>query len=319
MTPSIPAVLVTAYNRVETTARVLDEIRRAGVSRLYFYVDGPGSAAHAEACARVRELGDQMEDGADVLRLFPESNLGPRNGVASAISWFFEHEEEGIVLEHDCLPSADFFNFSAEMLARYRDDTRIMHVAGTAPYSVAAPGFDYYFIRVPLIWGWASWRRAWRQYDPQLQTLAQFRDSGTIAGEVNGRRAQANWMHYFHAAAAGNLLTWDYPWTYAVMRNHGLCATPVSNMVSNIGFGEGSLHSRNTRSRFAKMPTEALHWPIRHPAIVAPSVAIERRLNRDVFRHKTLKYLLDCFGLGRVLAESKAARMLAGRWVKWTE
>jgi len=255
----------------------------------------------------------------EVSCFFPECNLGPKNGVARAISWFFEHEQEGIILEHDCLPSLDFFRYAAEMLVRYRDDKRIMHVAGMAPYHVPGSPSDYYFIRIPLVWGWASWRRAWQQYDLNMQTLPQFRESGAIAGAVNGVRAQANWMHYFHAAAAGNLQTWDYPWTYAVMRNHGYCITPVRNMISNTGFGRDAVHCRNPKSRFANMSLEPVIWPLRHPAEVCPSVDIEKKLNRDVFRHKTIKYLLELCGMGRAFAESQAARRLAGKMAGWME
>jgi hypothetical protein len=316
---SIPSVLVTAYNRADTTAKVLDAVRTAGAPRVYFYADAPATQRDAKACAEVRKLGSAIEREAELSRFFPESNLGPRNGVARAISWFFENEPEGIILEHDCLPSPDFFRYATEMLARYRYDTRIMHVAGMAPYPVPRSAADYYFIRIPLVWGWASWRRAWQYYDLDMRTLAKFRASGDVAVSVDGKRARANWMHYFHAAAAGNLQTWDYPWTYTVMRNHGYCITPVNNMISNIGFGRDAVHCRNPKSRFANMPVEPLRWPLRHPTVIRPSVDIEKKLNRDVFRHKTLKYLLELCGAGRAFAESKATRQLASRMLRWIE
>ncbi len=53
--------------------------------------------------------------------------------------------------------------------------------------------------------------------------------------------------------------------------------------------------------------------------IHSPSVDVERMLNRDVFRHKTLKYLLELCGLGRAFAESKAARRLAGKMAESME
>ncbi len=317
MTPLLPAVLVTAYNRVETTTKVLEAVRDAGVRRLYFYVDAPRSADDAEACAGVRTLADTMEREADVSRLFPEKNLGPRDGVAKAISWFFEQEQEGIILEHDCLPSLDFFRFAAELLVRYRDDMRVMHITGMAPYSIPTSNADYYFIRIPMIWGWATWHRAWQSYDLQMRTLSEYRRSDAITSAVDGKRAQANWMHYFHAAAAGNLESWDFPWAYAVMRNNGYCITPVSNMVTNVGFSKDAVHCRDLRSRFANMQIEPVNWPIRHPAELVAAMDIERRLNREVFRYKTLKYMLEICGLGRVFAESKVARGLVGRIVKW--
>lgn len=310
-----PAVLVLAYNRKDTTERLLEQLQKIGIAKIYFYVDAPGTLSDTQACQEVRNLCLSIQKWAKLLKFFPEKNLGPRYGVARAIDWFFENEEEGIILEHDCIPSHDFVRFASEMLQTYRDNSRVMHIAGTAPYKIKQYPADYYFTRIPLIWGWATWSRAWKNYDSQMRTLDAFSKAGEIKHVVRGSRAQANWMHYFYAAAAGNLRTWDYQWSYAVMRNQGYCITPVNNMISNIGFGDGALHCTNKESRFAEMPFEALSDTIKHPDAIEPLLAIEDSLNKEVFRWKTIKWFFHVFGVNRIVAESRFARKLAHKIV----
>jgi hypothetical protein len=65
--------------------------------------------------------------------LFRESNLGCKNAVSGGINWFFSHEEMGIILEDDCLPSASFFDYATQLLQRYRHDNRIWMISGFNP------------------------------------------------------------------------------------------------------------------------------------------------------------------------------------------
>src|SRR5262245_56278428 len=126
-------VLFLVFNRPDTTARVMEAIRAARPERLYVAADGPreNNAGEAEErCAEVRQLATRVNWPCEVRTLFREHNLGCRKAVSSAITWFFEQEPEGIILEDDCLPSQSFFPFCAELLARFRDDERIMFITG---------------------------------------------------------------------------------------------------------------------------------------------------------------------------------------------
>lgn len=300
-------ILLLSFNRIDTITQVLERIRTVKPQYLYIYADAPRTKEEKASCDLVRSLEKEVNWPCEIRTMYPEKNLGPRIGVSSAITWFFENVEYGIILEHDCLPSADFFCFCDYLLDYYRFDTRIMHISGMAPYKISDLSSDYYFLRIPLIWGWASWRRAWSAYDLQLESLKSFIEDNYIRACVNDVRSQANWLHYFRASAAGTLATWDYQWTYAVMRSHGLCVTPIANMVSNIGFGEHSLHSRDTKSRFAALPFASLNQPLRHPDFTLPLVAIEDRLNQDVFRFRTIKYLIKIMRVGDFISGSPLA------------
>ena len=126
------AVLFVVFNRPDTTARVFETIRTAKPPRLYVAADGPraGRAGEAVLCAKVRQLAMKVDWPCKLYTLFQDTNLGCKIGVSSAINWFFEHEEEGIVLEDDILAQPSFFEYCDEMLDRYRDDTKVSMISG---------------------------------------------------------------------------------------------------------------------------------------------------------------------------------------------
>jgi len=133
--PLKTAVLFMTFNRPDTTKQVFEAIRKAEPPRFYVAADGPRAdkAGEREKCERGRRITTQVDWDCEVRALFREKNLGCRAGVSSAIDWFFENEEEGIILEDDCLPSLSFLWFCEELLERYRGDMRVWHISGITP------------------------------------------------------------------------------------------------------------------------------------------------------------------------------------------
>ena len=154
LTLQAPALFL-VFNRPDTTARVFEALRAARPARLYVAADGPRPNREGEAarCDDVRRIATQVDWPCKVTTLFRDRNLGCRIGVSTAIDWFFEHEEEGIVLEDDCLPSTSFFPYCAELLARYRHDERVMCVSGdNFQLGREVTQYSYYFSRNIHCW-----------------------------------------------------------------------------------------------------------------------------------------------------------------------
>ena len=171
-TPTKPlktAVLLVIFNRPETTQVVFEAIRKAKPPRLYVAADGPRTEVPSDAkkCKEAREIINQVDWDCEVKTLFREKGLGCGLGPSSAFTWFFEHEEDGIILEDDCLPSQSFFWFCEELLERYRHDNRVMHIGGNNFLNgwQKDRDYSYYFSNSGHIWGWATWRRAWKLFD----------------------------------------------------------------------------------------------------------------------------------------------------------
>ena len=233
-------VLFLTFNRLDTTEQVFEAIRRARPPRLYLASDGPRDSrpGEEEKVKNVREyvLG-HIDWECEVKTLFREKNLGCKYAVSGAISWFFENEEMGIILEDDVLPVPSFFPYCEELLERYRDDERIAHISGFNPLtSFDANGDSYFFSKFGPIWGWASWRRAWRQYDVEISSWPQFRDY--YLRFVTDTPKEESWRRsLFDQLYRKEIDTWDYQWSYARMIGDQLNATPTVNLIKNIGFG----------------------------------------------------------------------------------
>lgn len=275
-----PPVLFLVFNRPDLARRVFARIREARPARLFIAADGPrpGRPDDVEACRESRLLAERVDWPCEVSTLFRETNLGCRAAVSSAISWFFERVEAGIVLEDDCLPDPSFFPFCSELLARYRDDARVTSIGGDCFFpGGAAAGYSYSFSAYAHIWGWATWRRAWKLYDPGLEAVDKSRAEQWLAPWLGSAAAGDYWASILRRYAAGEIDTWDYPWLFSCWRQRGMSIAPAVNLVSNIGFDSRGAHAGGGTSTAAGRPLERMEFPLRHPPEVVRDAALEKK------------------------------------------
>jgi hypothetical protein len=239
------AVLFLVFNRIEPVKQTFERIKAARPPRLYIASDGPRTGVEGED-GLVHDVRDYIMSHIDweceVQTLYREANLGCKVAVSSAIDWFFTHEEEGIILEDDCLPSSSFFMFCQSMLEHYREDARIGLVAGfNFGYANDRLQYDYFFSKYGPIWGWASWRRAWQHYDVNMHHLEEV-DSLDILPNYFSNNLHIQ-KKFFWRTRDGLIDTWDYQWSFARLINHMYSIVPKTNMIKNIGFGEDATHT----------------------------------------------------------------------------
>lgn len=278
MEPS-PPVLIIAFNRTDTLSRVVEALAPLAPSRMYVAADGPREdrAGEAARCEEVRRMLTALPWRCEIRSRFLDANAGCAHGVAGAVSWFFEQEPSGIVLEDDCVPDPSFLPYCAEMLARHADDDRVMLVLGTR-FAAAVPWqtASYSYSRFFSAWGWASWRRAWRRYE---LALGDWRSKCRGAGQpVPDLPAASNsgWSRKLDQVAASEPpQTWDYQWSFAHFRHDGLAVLPKSNLVSNVGAGPDATHTRRG-SIWLELPRASLEHPLVHPERIEPDEAADR-------------------------------------------
>lgn len=279
-------ILFIIFNRPETTRRVFAEIRRAKPTKLFIAADGPrsGKSGEEQLCTLTRkEVLDNVDWECEVQTLLRERNLGCRKAVSSAISWFFERVDEGIVLEDDCLPHPDFFQYCSELLKRYREDERVMMISGDNFQRGHMRGEEsYYFSKIPHIWGWASWRRAWQHYSVDMEDYREFKSLSRITDIFDTPGEQRFWLTNFNMVAEQNMDTWDFQWVYAIVSNSGLCVAPNVNLISNIGFGGSATRTTNGKDPNANLPTQSI-GEIVHPKHVLVSRTADLFTAKEIF------------------------------------
>jgi hypothetical protein len=283
------AVLFLVFNRPDETVRSFAAIRAARPSRLYVAADGARAAraGEAERCAEVRRIATAVDWPCEVHTLFRDDNLGCRRAVGGALDWFFDAEPEGIVLEDDCVAGPDWFRFAEAMLDRYRDDERIMCVSASHFHGDAhQPPASYFFSRYNHCWGWASWRRAWRLYDPDMRDWPRLRSTAWLRQLGDGSTAFAHyWTRVFDAVAAQRGIdSWAYRWTFACWKQGALTVLPARNLVSNLGFTMESTHTGADSALKDATPLESLDFPLRHPAEVVRDRAADLWTDRHIYR-----------------------------------
>jgi len=286
------------FNRPDTTERVFAEIARARPPKLLVVGDGPRANREGEDAkvAATRAIIERVDWPCEVLTNFSETNLGCKVRVSSGLDWVFEQVPEAIILEDDCLPHPTFFRFCQELLERYRDDQRIGMISGTnCQFGISRTGDSYYFSRYNHIWGWASWRRAWANYDVEAKIWPLMRNGGWLKLITNSKREQAFWTGNFNLVFQGKIDTWDYQWVLTSMAQGKLSITPDTNLISNIGFGPSATHTFG-ESIFSNMKTSQVLYPLQHPVIFLPNELADHHMARMQYMSPTLmRKLLSSF------------------------
>lgn len=236
-------ILFIVFNRIENTIKVFNEIKKRKPKKLFIAADGPRPDKEGEKqkCDFVRHyVVTNIDWDCEVKTLFRNENLGCGRGPASAIDWFFENVDRGIILEDDCLPNKSFFTFCALMLEKFENRPEIMHISGNN-FQLSNIGTEcFYLSKLPHTWGWATWKRAWSNYDFLLNN---FNELNTL-NYFDYPSIDSYWFDIFKCTKKEmHLHVWDYQWVYTLFVNNAYCIAPQQNLVVNIGFGEDSTHT----------------------------------------------------------------------------
>ncbi len=274
------------FNRPDTTARVFEAIRQAKPPKLLVVADGPrpDRADDIEKCKAARAVIEGVDWDCEVLTDYSDLNLGCGKRPATGITWVFEQVEEAIILEDDCLPHPTFFRFCEELLSYYRHDERIMVISGNNfQFGRSSTDYSYYFSRYNHIWGWASWRRAWKYFDYDLKLWPKIRKENWLTSILENRKVVKHWTKNFQRTYEGDPTVWDYRWTFACWIQNGLTILPNVNLVSNIGFGEDATHTIGSKSRVANLPVKEMNFPLKHPPFLLRHVEADDFTDRNLF------------------------------------
>ena len=277
------AVALILFRRPERTARVFERVREARPGKLFLIADGPrpGDEDEARGCERARGVVERVDWTCDVVRDFADANLGLKRRIPSGLDGVFAEVEEAIILEDDCLPHPSFFRYCDELLERYRNDERVAHVSGSQLLPHPPAETSYHFSRYVHIWGWATWRRAWRLFDVELSdwhaaTTAERKARLRRMFEVEAERRYWRFV-WDHSPEIDN---WDAQWSYVALSRGLLAVNPNRNLISNLGFGDEATNAIGDPLGIGRRPLEEMPFPLTHPPEVRRDVTADEAASR---------------------------------------
>lgn len=263
-------VLLVVWRRPDLTELLIESLRPVAPTQLYIACDG-FNQAKPEQFANIQKTREMIRAAIDWPcerhGLFADKNYGCRDGEIRAFNWFFEHVSEGIILEDDTIPHPDFFPYCQELLDRYRDDPRVWCISGDNAARITLRGpWSYGFIRTPLTWGWATWKRTWHQYDVTMSTWRRIRNSEIVSLVFPDPYERELMRRIYNGLVDyGVPDTWDYQFGCDCILSGGLCVIPRNNLIRNVGFGVDATNTfgASPRSNAETYPI----LPLDHPPI----------------------------------------------------
>ncbi|MGL4364814.1 MAG: nucleotide-diphospho-sugar transferase [Bacteroidales bacterium] len=289
-------ILFIVFNRPEIAQRVFDEIKKQKPTHLFIAADAPrkNNLGDIEKCAKTRAIIEQIDWACELKTLFQTENLGVAHGPSTAITWFFKHVEQGLILEDDCLPHPDFFPYCETLLEKYKNDSRMMYISGLNTQNEIKRGdASYYFSIYGGTWGWATWRDSWTDFDLYLKdwSLAEFKHiTKRYFHSFNERMVHTD---KYIRMKRKNLDAWDYQYMFLKWRKNKLAIVPNVNLISNIGIGTDATHFASSTSTYQNLLKAEVHsiLPLIHPKTIEPNIQADK-YHYTTYLHKNYIQLL---------------------------
>lgn len=280
------SVVLIIYRRPETTKAVVDILRKVKPTRIFVIADGPqiDRVDEVELCQETRKIIDTIDWECEVFRDYSDINLGLRERVSSGLNWVFEIVDEAIILEDDCCPDPSFFRFCSECLETYRYDTRVMMVCGTNLLDEWKSDIQSYcFSYHSNCWGWATWKRAWDYYDPDIKIWDNPEIKARIRDVISIDQVYQNYAKRFDDVKEERINSWALRWLCSRLSQSGLAIIPSVNLISNIGFGKQATNTSDIRNKRARLKLQSMKFPL------IPPMGMARDKEFELTRFNTYK------------------------------
>lgn len=290
----VVSILLITYIRLNNFRKIINILRKQNIKSIYIYNNHPNKSS--KSYFRDKKYSDEIRNLAKKINLncekkffFQSEHKSVGLSIKQSIDWFFKNVKEGIILEDDIIPNRSFFLFCTKLLKYYRKDKKIFHISGFNHLGKIKKKNSYHYSRYTNVWGWASWRRAWKKYDFNMKGFDGNKSFFKTTKENNYRN------YLYKRTKEKKINTWDYQWDYSVRKNLGVCIRPNKNLVRNIGFNLSATNTKIDLKNLSSLKTYNI-FKLKHPKKINFSDDIDYEIFKK-FENKNLvlKKIYDVF------------------------
>jgi hypothetical protein len=232
------------YNRPEHTRRTIAHLQKnvlADESRLFIFSDAAKTDADAAKVDQVRELIKDVAGFKSVKVVERKQNMGLANSIISGVTQLVNEYGKVIVFEDDLLSSPYTLQYFNDALDKYAAAEKVMHICAYM-YNLKADNLsETFFYRAAGSWGWATWARAWKNFEPDIdQLIAQFDKEKISRFSIEHNM---NFWRQVQEFKAGKNNSWAIRWYASIFLKGGLALNPAKSLINNIGNDGSGVHS----------------------------------------------------------------------------
>jgi len=273
---NIAPIALFVYNRPDHTRRTLNYLQKnllADESRLFIFSDGAKTTADEPKVEQVRQLIKEVSGFKSVKVIKSKENLGLANSIIKGVTQLVNEYGKVIVFEDDLLSSPYTLQYFNEALTKYAKQEKVMHI-GAYMFDLGDKTLpETFFYRIATSWGWATWSRAWKDFEPDIDKLmAQFDKKKISKFSIDGTM---NFWRQMLGFKAGRNNSWAIRWYASIFLKDGQALHPSHSLVQNIGHDGTGVHSgiektyqvKIAKKQVKKFPDEVVENAQAHQAI----------------------------------------------------
>ena len=273
-------VRVSVWIRPEAQRKQFEVLKEARPSTMFLISDGGRNEAEWEALRQNRAIFENEIDWeCTVYKIFEEKNNGLYTMSRKGADLIWSKVDRCIFLEDDNIVSVSYFKYAAELLEKYKDDTRIVSICAMNHAGVwEKASSDYFFSERGPICGQAMWKRSYESRDLSLEYAKDSYVMNLLRKKLKGTSDFWNTVEGYakNPIFGGHIPGGEFLSRLLVHSQHQLYVVPKYNMMSNIGCTENSEHAAEYKllphdvRKIFNAKTYEYEFPLKHPEYVIP-------------------------------------------------
>lgn len=226
----------------------------ASETPLHVFSDAPRNDTPRQPVEEVRSYIRTITGFRSVTLIERPTNYGLAHSVIDGVTGLCEKYGRVIVVEDDLVTSSRFLTYMNDALTVYEHDARVMQISGhIAHVPEFARRTEALFVPFVTSWGWGTWERAWKQFDPSAQGWEKIRDDRALRKRFN-LDDHFDYATMMQMQLDGKVDSWAIRWYLSVFSRSGMALFPPRSLVRNIGFTSGTHGSRVLRWTLSRQP-----------------------------------------------------------------
>ena len=235
-------ILLFTYNRLTHTRRCLEALSKntlASQSELFIYSDGAKDDTQRIAVEEVRRYLRTIQGFKQITLIERSKNWGLARNIIDGVTTQANHFGKVIVLEDDLVVAPHFLQFMNDALETYKDEPKVGHIQA-CDFTQDPNLPETFLIKWTGSWGWATWDRAWKHFNPNGKELLQELEERKLTHtfDFDGKYGYTRMLR---RQIEGKNNSWAIRWNASLFLKDILSLNVGRSLVQNEGFdGSGT-------------------------------------------------------------------------------